>query len=170
MSKRQHTGNGRRAPFNRGSATSEGASDFIEPHRETQAARIFKHLSVRASGGLTCAEIEAALGLLHQSASARYNDLANAGCIQPVGVQRGTPPSEVYIVVPGAKFDRFREWQNGSRPSTDSRAAASRGLLKAARDFVAAHGQGRPTLDAATATLHTAAWEAGGGVGKRPRV
>lgn len=157
----------RRAPFNSGSTTSEGAADFIEPYRASQAARIFKHLSVRAHGGLTCAEIEAALGLLHQSASARYNDLANAGCIQPVGAQRGTPPSEVYVVVPGARFDRFREWQQGHRSSVDSRAAVTR-LLKAARDFVAAHGRGRSPLDAATAALCIAAWEAGGGVGRRP--
>lgn len=155
----------RAVPFNRGSATSEGAADFIEPHRATQAKRIFDHLSTRARGGLTCAEIEEALDLLHQSASARYNDLANAGCIQLVGAQRGTPPSEVYVVVPGAKFDRFLEWQAGARRSVSARKAATR-LLEAAQDFVAA----RPSsLAAATAALHDAAWEAGGGVGRRPR-
>jgi hypothetical protein len=153
--------------FNRDSATSEMAADYIEPHRASQAKRIFDHLKIRAPGGLTCAEIEATLKLLHQSASARYNDLANAGCIKLIGAQRGTPPSEVYVVVPGASFDRFRQWQQGNRPSTDSRAAAKR-LLKAARSFVEAHTR-KASLLAVTEELHAAAWEAGGGVGDPSR-
>ena len=151
--------------FNRGSATSEMAADYIEPHRSSQAKRIFNHLKIH--GGLTCAEIEGALNLLHQSASARFNDLANAGCIKLVGAQRGTPPSEVYVVVPGASFDRFRQWQQGIRSSTDSRAAEKR-LIKAARGFVKAHTQ-KGALPAAIEALHDAAWEAGGGVGNRLR-
>lgn len=152
--------------FNRGSATSEMAADYIEPHRASQARRIFDHLKHKAPKGLTCAEIEAALGLLHQSASARYNDLANAECIKFAGIQRGTPPSEVYVVVPGATFDRFRQWQKGNRPSTDARAAAKR-LLEAARRFVEAHTR-KAAMPAAIKELHDAAWEAGGGAGKRP--
>lgn len=153
--------------FNRGSETSEMAADFIEPHRAPQAKRIFDHLKVRAPNGLTCAEIEVALGLLHQSASARCNDLTKANCIKLAGVQRGEPLSEVHIVVPGATFERFRQWHQGNRSSVDSRAAAKR-LLKAARSFVDAHTR-KERLPAATEELHDAAWEAGGGVGERPR-
>lgn len=155
----------RRAPFNPGSATSEAAADFIEPYRGAQAERIFDRLSTRARKGLTCAEIESALGLKHQSASARVHELAKAGCIQLAGEQRGTPPSEVYAVVPGATFDRFHEWQKEDRDLVFWRRAAAQGLLKAAQRYVAAHGQ--PSFDTAVEALHTAAWEAGGGTGPR---
>ena len=117
------------------------AADFIEPHRGAQAERIFDHLSTRARKGLTCAEIEAALGLKHQSASARVHELAKAGCIKLAGEQRGTPPSEVYAVVPGATFDHFHEWQKEDRDLVFWRRAAEQGLLKAAQRYVAAHGQ-----------------------------
>jgi len=54
-------------------------------------------------GGATCDEIEEATGLLHQTASARMNDLMNEGVIAPVpGMRRLTRrrrPADVYAMV-----------------------------------------------------------------------
>lgn len=51
--------------------------------------------------GATCDEIEAATGLLHQTCSARMNDLMNEGVIKPSGFKRSTRrgrPADVYCL------------------------------------------------------------------------
>jgi Fic family protein len=53
-------------------------------------------------GGATCDEIEVLTDLLHQTCSARMNDLLNDGVIAPTGVRRLTRrrrPADVYAIV-----------------------------------------------------------------------
>jgi predicted transcriptional regulator len=52
--------------------------------------RILRRLQRRPVTGMTCDEVEQALGLLHQTASARLNDLMNSGDTVPSGVIRKT--------------------------------------------------------------------------------
>lgn len=143
-----------RAPFVRGSATSEGGADFIEPHRESIAERIWNHLAGIPTG-LTCAETESALSVIHQTASARFNELTEAGCLQPAGTYRGTPPSEVYVVVPGVTFDRYRAWVRSQKAGKKSSKGEAL-ILAASRAWVASDGQEHE--DEAREALLDAVW------------
>lgn len=97
-------------PYVRGSETSRSGAMAIKPYRATQALRVFERV---AQGPVTCEQIEHELGLKHQSASARINDLKNAGCIRESGQTAPTQQAtaDVLEVVPGATFELFLQWQ-----------------------------------------------------------
>jgi hypothetical protein len=57
----------------KGDAESEAANDSIHPFKNTLRQKVFAYLV--AVGGATCDEVEAALELRHQTASARLTEL-----------------------------------------------------------------------------------------------
>lgn len=46
--------------------------------------------SIQEQGGATCDEVEADIGMIHQSASARIRGLVQVGMLRPSGTQRKT--------------------------------------------------------------------------------
>ena len=79
-----------RAPFVRGSDTSEAAAASVEgdlTRREAQVLEVFK-----AAGAAWCTtdEVEARLGLTHQSVSARVSTLAKVGRLVKSEARRKT--------------------------------------------------------------------------------
>lgn len=83
----------------RGSDTSEAAADSLD---ETSLSRLRRkvHTFIAAqSDGATCDEVEIALDLRHQTASARVRELVLTGFIEDTGQRRLTSsgrPARVY--------------------------------------------------------------------------
>ncbi len=67
------------APFAKDSATSREAAESIEGSAASLRARVYQFIF--ASSGCTCDDIEAALGLRHQTASARVYELVKSGAV-----------------------------------------------------------------------------------------
>jgi len=81
------------------SETSRDAYMAISPHAPNMRERVFAF--IRESGGATCDEVEVALGMVHQTASARLNELANAGRVYASEARRATRSgmdAAVYVV------------------------------------------------------------------------
>lgn len=97
------------AAFVANSSTSRAAAAKIRPRKESIARRLFTAFIAQGTNGLTCQEAEANLRLKHQTCSPRVNELAHANCIQRTDKIRNG--SYVYVVVAGADFDRFANWQ-----------------------------------------------------------
>lgn len=95
------------APFVHGSATSKNAAIKITPKQPSIAFRVFEAISAAAINGLTSKEAEAQLRGLHQTISARFNELNAAGCIRLNGMVRNG--SEVYITS-GVAFHHYQAW------------------------------------------------------------
>lgn len=70
------------------SETSQEAYDPI--NRSTLRIKVFKAVIERPFGGTTCDELEISLGMIHQSCSARVNELMNSGWIFDSGFRRKT--------------------------------------------------------------------------------
>lgn len=62
-------------PFVSNSATSEDAARSMVKPAAADRERVFAAISFAGRRGMTCDELEVALGMRHQSASARINDL-----------------------------------------------------------------------------------------------
>lgn len=77
-------------PHVAGSDTSRAAAEAIRPHVLRQQDRVLASISARHSDGMTCDEVEVALGLSHQTASARIRDLVKAGAIVDSDIRRPT--------------------------------------------------------------------------------
>ena len=77
-------------PFVAGSDTSEAAARSVEATAPRDQDRILASVGARHSDGMTCDELEVALGLSHQTASARVRDLVKAGRIIDSGKRRKT--------------------------------------------------------------------------------
>lgn len=110
----------RRAPFVRGSATSEGASDFIEPFRETIALRVFNALKEKPR---PCLQLYKDLGLSHQTCSPRFTELWKSGCTETFGLKDGTPASDVYRVREGATYEEYQAYMRRERAAKKSKVA-----------------------------------------------
>ncbi len=75
----------------RGSDTSiEAADSFSDSTLSRLRAQIFALIDVRGERGATCDEIEVALNLRHQTASARVRELVLGGLIFDCGQRRLT--------------------------------------------------------------------------------
>lgn len=61
------------------------ALESVRPHVAGLRARVLEHVRTQGERGSTCDEIEAALGLSHQTASARVHELARSGRLEPRG-------------------------------------------------------------------------------------
>jgi len=77
-----------RPPFVSGSETSEDAADSVAHTAGFMRAKVLR--AIVASDGATCDEIEIALGMPHQTASARIRELVLAGHIADAGTVRLT--------------------------------------------------------------------------------
>lgn len=82
--------------------TSQAAFERVARFARTgDQRRVLRYIYESAGMGATCDEAEVALGLSHQTASARYNDLMRAGLITRGGWQRPTrtgSKAHVYVL------------------------------------------------------------------------
>ena len=79
--------------------TSAEAAAKIQAHVDDSSRKIFSMIKER--GGATCDEVEAEIGMIHQSASARIRGLVQAGLIAESPLRRPTRsgrPAIVWIV------------------------------------------------------------------------
>ena len=83
-------------PHARGSTTSAAAADSITDVAGSLRARVLGHIA--GTGGSTCDEIEAALDLRHQTASARVRELALLGRVRDAGGRRRTRSGRQAVV------------------------------------------------------------------------
>jgi hypothetical protein len=80
-----------RPGYVRGSDTSHDAADSLDESALTALrAKIFAVIDVRGEYGATCDEIEVALSMRHQTASARVRELALGALIFDTGQRRST--------------------------------------------------------------------------------
>jgi len=77
-------------PFVRGSETSEAAADEKAETQASDETRVLEWIRSRGSLGATDDEIEVALGMRHQNASARRNKLVQKGLVCNSGQTRET--------------------------------------------------------------------------------
>jgi hypothetical protein len=77
-------------PFVQGSETSEEAADAKGPTATSDEGAVLALLWKRGTTGATDDEIEVALGMLHQNASARRNALVRKGLVCDSGLTRKT--------------------------------------------------------------------------------
>jgi predicted ArsR family transcriptional regulator len=88
------------APYAKNSDTSREAAESIVGISSTMNDLILEIIARR--GGATCDEIEAALGLRHQSASARLWDMERKGKVEKSSARRTTRSGRsaaVYVIV-----------------------------------------------------------------------
>lgn len=76
-------------PYVVGSDTSEAAAASMETSAETLRAEVYVRIA-KVAAGLTCDEVEVAMGLRHQTASARIRELVLKGSIIDSGRRRRT--------------------------------------------------------------------------------
>lgn len=81
---------GGRPPFVRGSSTSEAAADSMTNASGKIRRQVLEHIVALGPHGATCDEIEDALDLRHQTASARVRELALLSRILDSGRKRPT--------------------------------------------------------------------------------
>lgn len=82
-------------PFVAGSDTSEGAAESMKASAASLRAKVLGHITSAES---TCDEVEVALGLRHQTASARVRELALMNKIVNSGKRRKTGSGRLAIV------------------------------------------------------------------------
>jgi hypothetical protein len=81
-----------------GTDTSAAAADSMKRKALLLRERVLESIGARHSEGATCDQIEIALGLTHQTCSARFNELAKAGAIVDSGNRRPTRSGRKAIV------------------------------------------------------------------------
>jgi len=84
------------APYVKNSDTSKDAADSILLNSKTLRAMVFAY--IKGTNGSTCDEVEAALEMRHQTASARIRELAEAGYITDKGGRRHTRSGRLAVV------------------------------------------------------------------------
>ena len=77
-------------PFVAGSHTSEAAAHRAKQSAETMRARVLEYIATQGEDGATDDEVEVALGMLHQTASARRRELELSGHLQKTDLPRPT--------------------------------------------------------------------------------
>jgi hypothetical protein len=71
-----------RPGYVRGSDTSAAAADSLDDKKLTQLrGRVYAHVKALAAKGATCDEVEVAMNLPHQTASARLRELQLGGFV-----------------------------------------------------------------------------------------
>lgn len=92
-----------RPPHVRGSATSKAAADSVAPTAGKVRERVLVAIADTGSAGATCDQIEVALDLRHQTASARIVELVDSHAILKTDRTRRTRSGRaaaVYIAKP----------------------------------------------------------------------
>ena len=95
-----------KAPFVKGSETSRAAAESTEERKLRHMLLIRKYVESQKSHGATCDEVEQALGLLHQTASARLYDLRKVRLLAYKGAQRFTRSrckAQVHVIMKYAR-------------------------------------------------------------------
>ncbi|MDP6942733.1 MAG: hypothetical protein QF464_01175 [Myxococcota bacterium] len=126
-----------RLPYVKGSDTSEAAAESMEPHAPTLRHRVFRYILEQGDLGATDSQIEIALQLRHQTASARRRELELMGAVVRTGQVRKTASGRnagVYVAVPGVNIDRPR----GRKPKPDGAARSRRVTINLTRAEYAA--------------------------------
>lgn len=78
--------------------TSKAAAEAIRPRVATDEERVMDAIRSMGEKGATCAEVEAFLGMSHQTTSARIRGLYQKGEIYDSMTTRPTPPGRAAIV------------------------------------------------------------------------
>jgi len=78
------------APFVAGSDTSQEAAESIEATAPSMRFRVFMYIKATGSTGTTDDEIEQALNMRHQTASARRRELVLSGHVRDTSRRRKT--------------------------------------------------------------------------------
>jgi hypothetical protein len=76
--------------FHGGDPCSEAANESVHPDKASIRADILQWIADRQHEGATCDEVEVALGLRHQTASARMRELVMLGMATKTGRRRPT--------------------------------------------------------------------------------
>lgn len=90
-------------PYAAGSDTSKAAAESMKSTAGIIRERVYRRVKESDTDGITCDALEVALGLSHQTCSARVNELRNAGRIIDSGRRKATRSGRkavVYTVVP----------------------------------------------------------------------
>lgn len=83
-------------PPHNGTSTSVGASQSVSTISSTLREQVFTF--IKANGGKTCYEVETAMELRHQTASARIWELRHLGLVRDSGERRKTSSNRNAIV------------------------------------------------------------------------
>lgn len=78
--------------------TSDQARASIAPCAAHLRARVLTYITSQGNRGATCDEAEAALGLSHQTTSARLRELAIASSVMDLGERRPTRSGRSAVV------------------------------------------------------------------------
>lgn len=109
-------------PFVKGSETSEAAAKSMRKAAVGDEARVYAFFEKMGTYGATDKEIEAALGMGHESASARRNGLVRKGKVKNSGDKRLSPSKHkviVWVLGKGIPVEGAKNHRSG-RP-TDAR-------------------------------------------------
>lgn len=81
-----------------GTDTSAAAAESMKAKAPLLRDRVYESIKARRSEGMTCDEAEVALGLSHQTCSARFNELVGRSEIVDSGNRRPTRSGRKAIV------------------------------------------------------------------------
>jgi len=124
-------------PFVSGSGTSEAAAVSMFEKAQTDALRVFRFVQSRGPGGATDYEIEQALGMLHQNASARRNGLVKEGYVCDSGSTRQTGSGrQATVWVCGAGGEVVGPENDRCVRPTKTQIAEALGTIRQLLDFV----------------------------------
>jgi hypothetical protein len=121
-------------PFVRGSETSRAAAESMKKIAPRDEARVYALFEKVGLHGATDKEIEVALDMSHESASARRNGLVKKGMVKDSGGKRLTPSKRkatVWVIGKGVPVVGAKN-RRGSRPPDEKIRAA----IKNVRELV----------------------------------
>lgn len=89
----------------RGVDTSKAAAQSVRKTAPAMRAKVLAYIKSQGGNGSTTDQAEVALGMSHQTCSARVHELAKLGAIEDSGVRRKTRSgrtARVYVVTGGS--------------------------------------------------------------------
>ncbi len=96
-------------PYVKGSETSQEAAESMKQHAPTLRHRVYFYILERGAHGATDSEVEAALDLKHQTASARRRELEIMGAVYRSNIKRLTSSGRragVYVAIEGVDINK----------------------------------------------------------------
>lgn len=116
-------GPGKSAPFVAHSDTSRAAAASMKPHLGRVARRVYDEIARRGADGATDDEIEEALDLTHQTASARRRELVQLDSVVDSGRRRATRRGRSAVVWIAAEDDARKKTGRARDAAIELRAA-----------------------------------------------
>lgn len=113
----------RKPKFAAGSDTSEEAAESMAEHVPGLEAKVLAAIVVFGAAGATTDELEAALGMSHQTCSARVNGLAERGAIADSGARRKTRSGRRATVYVASEYLTDEMRQAAAKLAEDKRQA-----------------------------------------------